>query len=574
LVEGPEEEIVKKIKEARDKDEEVIKAVEEMKKAGVKMLRNKEWQIEEGLVLKEGRVYMLKDKKLRVEIIQLHHDTPIAKHGRQWKTVELVTRNYWWPGVMKEVKRYVEGCNQCQRMKNRAEMPVGKLRPNQVPERLWQHISVDFIMKLPVSRGHDSILVVCDRFSKMSHFVATTEKTTAEGLARLFRDNVWKLHELPESVISDRGPQFAAGLTKELNKMLGIETKLSTAYHPQTDGQTERTNQELEQYLRMYVNHKQNNWSEWLAMAKFAFNNKVHTATKMSPFKVNYGREPRMGFDIRKKGKNEKAEEFARKMKERHEEARVALVKTQEEMKRQADRNRKEAEEYRVGDKVLISTKDFSMELMKRATKKLTEKFIGPYVVKKIVSENAVELELPVSLRIHLVVNVRRIVKYREQIEGQKKIPPPPVKVAGEKEYEVEEILDRQERRGKTKYLVKWKEYTAEENTWEGLENLKNAREKIEEFEKERFEEEIRRIRLKKGKEIRLNPEAEEFKRGELPGRYIAKLLYGWDDKKFDKEYLKKLERNWNRWKNDRKKGEQEYMKKLEESLEWNKKGD
>ena len=215
----------------------------------------------------------------------------------------------------------------------------------------------------------------------------------------------------------------------------------------------------------MYVNHRQNNWAEWLAMAEFAFNNKVHTATKMSPFQVNYGRELRMGFDIRKKGKNEKAEEFVKEMKERHEEARVALVKSQEEMKRQADRNMKEAEEYRVGNKVLISTKDFSKELMKRATKKLMEKFIGPYVVRKIVSENAVELELPASLRIHPVVNVRRIVKYREQVEGQKKILPPPVEIASKKEYEVEEILDRQERRGKTKYLMKWKGYIVEENT-------------------------------------------------------------------------------------------------------------
>ena len=147
-------------------------------------------------------------------------------------------------------------------MKNRAEMPAGKLRPNQVPERLWQHILVDFITKLPVSKSHDSILVVCDRFLKMSHFVAMTEKTTAEGLTRLFRDNVWKLHRLLESVISDREPQFAAGLTRELNKMLRIETKLSMAYHPETNGQMGRTNQELEQYLRMYINHRQNNWSE------------------------------------------------------------------------------------------------------------------------------------------------------------------------------------------------------------------------------------------------------------------------------------------------------------------------
>jgi len=132
--------------------------------------------------------------------------------------------------------------------------------------------------------------------------------------------------------------------------------------------------------------------------------------------------------------------------------------------------------------------------------------------------------------------------------------------------------LNRQEKRGKTKYLVKWKGYIAEENTWEGLENLKNVMEKVEEFEKGRFEEEIRRIRIKKGKEMKLNPEAEEFKGEELPGRYMAKLLYGWDDKKFDEEYLRKLERNWNRWKNDRKEGEKEYMKKLEEGLEWNEK--
>ena len=109
-------------------------------------------------------------------------------------------------------------------MKNKTEIPAGKLRPNQVPERLWQHISVDFIMKLPVSKGHDSILVVCDRFLKMLHFVVTTEKTTAEGLARIFRDNMWKLYGLLESVILDRGLQFAAGMTKELNKILGIET--------------------------------------------------------------------------------------------------------------------------------------------------------------------------------------------------------------------------------------------------------------------------------------------------------------------------------------------------------------
>jgi len=147
-------------------------------------------------------------------------------------------------------------------MKNRTEELAGKLKLSEVPEKLWSHLTVDFIMKLLVVAGKDAILVVCNWLSKIAHFVATTEGTLAEGLARLFRDNVWKLHGLPESVVSDRGPQFAAELTKELNRMLGIKTKLSTAFHPQTDGQTERMNQELEQYLQFFVEYRQKDWPE------------------------------------------------------------------------------------------------------------------------------------------------------------------------------------------------------------------------------------------------------------------------------------------------------------------------
>jgi len=171
--------------------------------------------------------------------------------------VELVTQNFWWPGVTKEVKQYVEGCNSCQRNKNHMEQLAGKLMPNSIPEKPWTHISADFITKLPIAQGYNLILVVVDRFMKIVHFIPTTEKTLAEGLARLFRDNVWKLHGLPKSIVSDRGPQFAAGIMWELNRMLGIKSKLSTAFHPQTDGQTERVNQELEQYLRMFIDHRQ-----------------------------------------------------------------------------------------------------------------------------------------------------------------------------------------------------------------------------------------------------------------------------------------------------------------------------
>ena len=142
-------------------------------------------------------------------------------------------------------------------------------------------------MKLPVVAGKDAILVVCDRLSKITHFVATTEGTSVEGLARLFQDNMWKLHGLPKSVVSDRGPQFAVELTKELNRMLGIEMRLSMVFHPQTDRQTEWMNQELEQYLRLFMKHRQKDWLEWLASAEFAINNKAHIVTKILPFMVN-----------------------------------------------------------------------------------------------------------------------------------------------------------------------------------------------------------------------------------------------------------------------------------------------
>ena len=141
-------------------------------------------------MLRDGKVYVPKDEKLRVEVIQLYHDMPVEGHGGQWKMTELVTRNFWWPGVMKEVKKYVEGCNVCQRNKNWTETPAGKLMPNSALEKPWAHISADFITKLPLAQGYDSILVVCDRMTKMARFVPTMEKTLAEGLARLFRDHV------------------------------------------------------------------------------------------------------------------------------------------------------------------------------------------------------------------------------------------------------------------------------------------------------------------------------------------------------------------------------------------------
>ena len=158
---------------------------------------------------------------------------------------------------MRDIKRYVKKCNLCQRIKNRTEEVAEKLKLSEVLEKSWTYLIVDFIMKLPVVVRKNTILVVCNQLPKITHFVVTTERTSVEELTRLFRDNVQKLHRLPESIVLDKRLQFAAELTKELNRMLEIETKLSTVFHLQTDRQMEQMNQELEQYLRFFVDYRQ-----------------------------------------------------------------------------------------------------------------------------------------------------------------------------------------------------------------------------------------------------------------------------------------------------------------------------
>jgi len=213
-------------------------------------------------------------------------------------------------------------------------------------------------------------------------------------------------------------------------------------------------NQELEQYLCMFIDHRQEQRPEWLGTAEFAYNNKAHSGTKVSLFEANNGRNPRMGFELRKKGRFKGAEKFAKKMEEVQGEAKAALTKAQEEMRRYADRKRGEAVEYKVGDLVLLSTKDLKWQMVGQSLEKLVEQFVGPYKIKAIISSNVVELELPATVRIHPVVNVSQIKQYVDQVNGQRKEAPQPVVVEGEEEWEVEKILNKRKVRGKDKFLV------------------------------------------------------------------------------------------------------------------------
>ena len=235
---------------------------------------------------KEEKIYVPKDDKLRAEIIRLYHNTLVEGYGGQQKTIELVTRNFWWLGVTKEMKQYIEEYDFCQRNKNYTKQPVDKLISNSIPKRPWTHISADFITKLLLVQEYDSILVVVDRLTKIVHFISTIEKILVEELVRLFKDNVQRLYRLSENIISDRKLQFTVGLMRKLNRILGIKSKMSMAFHPQTDRQIERVNQELKQYLRMFIDHRQEQWPDQLGTVEFAYNNKAHSSTKTLSFKV------------------------------------------------------------------------------------------------------------------------------------------------------------------------------------------------------------------------------------------------------------------------------------------------
>jgi len=191
----------------------------------------------------------------------------------------------------------------------------------------------------------------------------------------------------------------------------------------------------------MFIDYRQEQWPDWLGTAEFVYNNKVHSSMETSPFKANYGQDPRIGFEVRKKGKYKGAGKFVTKMREIQEEAKAVLGKAQEEIKKYTNRKRREVNKYKVGDLVILSTKDLKYQMVGRRTEKLTERFVGPYKVKKIISANVVELELPSTIRIHPVVNISRICRYIGQVEGQRKEQPAPVIIKGEEEWEVERIL-------------------------------------------------------------------------------------------------------------------------------------
>jgi len=207
-----------------------------------------DWNLEDGIILYRGHIYVPKDPDLRRDIVKSYHDHIATGHPGRWKTYKLVSREFWWPGISQFVQAYVDGCATCQSTKIRPRTRI-PLQPNQVLQGIWKSIMMDFVTDLPLSNNYDSMFVTVDRFSK-AIIIAPCHKTiTVEETTDLFLNHVWRRTGLPTQVISDRGPQFAAKVTTALWKKLDVKPSLSTAFHPQTDRETERVNQEIEQFL-------------------------------------------------------------------------------------------------------------------------------------------------------------------------------------------------------------------------------------------------------------------------------------------------------------------------------------
>ncbi len=442
----------------------------------------------------DGRVYVPRKASLRGKIISRSHDHITAGHPGIEKKKELILREFWWPKMKKDIEAYIKGCETCQRMKSSTQAKAAPLHPNAIPEGPWTHISIDMVTGLPDSHRHDAILMIVDRFSKAIIPVTCNVELSAEGWAQILRDHVYAKHGMPQVVISDRSPQFVSQFMKELYQMLDITPNASTAFHPQTDGQTERVNQEVEKYLRIFVNHRQTDWSDWLPLAEFAHNNRIHSATKKSPFMVLYGRNPRIIPDSPRTTPftNPAAADFAKTMTTIHKETEKALTEAAGRMKAQYDKWKRPARNLQVGERVWLDSTNLSLP---RPKKKLDDKRVGPFEIIEKTGASAYKLKLPPHWKIHPRFNEKLLTPYIPPAFPNQELPPPPPPdlINDEEEFEIEEVLDSRPRtlrgrKGKKSrkamdYFVKWKGWTREHNSWVCDEEMGNAQEAIEEYE-------------------------------------------------------------------------------------------
>jgi hypothetical protein len=422
------------------------------------------------------------------------HDSRSAGHFGVAKTINLISRQFVWPKMNAEIREYVSTCLACQSNKSNTQLPIGLLHPLPIPPHPWHTVTMDLITQLPrTKQGHTAVFVVVDKLTKYVTYIPTVTEATATGLAELFIHFIVRYRGLPRVIVSDRDPRFTSIFWQTLWSGLNTQLHFSTAFHPQTDGQTERANRTLEEGLRAYVQHNQLDWDEHLVMLEIAFNQQQHASTGFSPFYLNSGREIDLPLDHATKMSqhtNQKAAERLEKLASDLEEAKKNLAAAQERQAFHANKKRRQVV-FKVGDRVMLSTEHLKLKIDGQ-TSKLLSKYIGPFTVTRIINDTAYELDLPHSMRIHPVFHVSKLKAFRDGStlfpwRTQPTRPPPEILPDGDEVWEVERIISKRIRRyGRTRrieYLVHWKGYPEHERTWEPSENLQGARQAVEEFE-------------------------------------------------------------------------------------------
>jgi len=370
--------------------------------------KGKEIRIEGGLVYRKNLLWI--PNSLIRQIMESEHDTKVAGHMGQDKTIELVRRKFWWPKINERIIDFVQSCPKCQQNKASRHQPYGLSSPLELPYAPWQSIAMDFITELPESEGCDQLWVVIEGFNKMAHFLPLwKEGKTAVDLAIVFAREIWKLHSLSTDIVSDRDSSFTSEIWKEFLRLSGIRPRMLTAFHPQTDGQTERLNQMIEAYLRVFVSKEQDDWVRLLPMAEFTYNNSITTGNGMSPFYANYGFHPVAMNPASTEPLNPASKVYAHWMNTGHDESQKGLEEAQERMRQYTDPTRKQPPAFQVGDLVMLSGCNIKT---RQPSKKMDHKNHGPFQIEKIVSPLTVRLLLPRKWKIHNVFHVSLLEPY------------------------------------------------------------------------------------------------------------------------------------------------------------------